>query len=127
MDNVILTVFNYAHNAREQYLLVKLFETALREEITSKVDKISDVVTGNPLVIRLVVQFTRGNSNILHDLLSPLVEEIMTREDLALHTSPVDVYKAWINKMESETGEATYVSIANTYNTLYSNYFCTFP
>ena len=59
MDNVVLTVFNYATNAREQYLLVKLFEAALREEIYSKVDKISDVVTGNPLVIRLVVQFTR--------------------------------------------------------------------
>ena len=59
MDNVILTVFNYATNAREQYLLVRLFEAALREEIYSKVDKISDIVTGNPLVIRLVVQFTR--------------------------------------------------------------------
>lgn len=59
MDNVVLTVFNYATNAREQYLLVKLFDAALREEIHSKVDKISDIVTGNPLVIRLVVQFTR--------------------------------------------------------------------
>jgi hypothetical protein len=107
MDNVILTVFNYAHNARELYLLAKLFEAALREEIYSKVDKISDVVTGNPLVIRLVVQFTRNNNNLLQELLNPLVQLVMNREDLVLHTSPVDVYKAWINKMESETGEAT--------------------
>ena len=34
MENVILTVFNYAQNHREQYLLIKLFETALREEVT---------------------------------------------------------------------------------------------
>jgi len=33
MENVILTVFNYAQNNREQYLLVKLFDTALNEEI----------------------------------------------------------------------------------------------
>ena len=33
MENVILTVLNYAQNTREQYLLVKLFETALLEEI----------------------------------------------------------------------------------------------
>ena len=33
MENVILTVLNYAQNMREQYLLVKLFETALVEEI----------------------------------------------------------------------------------------------
>ena len=34
MENVILTVLNYAHDNREQYLLVRLFETALVEEIT---------------------------------------------------------------------------------------------
>ena len=33
MENVILAVFNYAQNNREQYLLIKLFDTALREEI----------------------------------------------------------------------------------------------
>ena len=33
MENVILTVFNYAQNNREQYLLIKLFDTALQEEI----------------------------------------------------------------------------------------------
>ena len=33
MENVILTVFNYAQNNREQYLLIKLFDSALKEEI----------------------------------------------------------------------------------------------
>ncbi len=33
MENVILAVFNYAQNNREQYLLIKLFDTALREEV----------------------------------------------------------------------------------------------
>ena len=33
MENVILTVFNYAQNNREQFLLVKLFERALKEEV----------------------------------------------------------------------------------------------
>ena len=33
MENVILTVFNYAQNNREQFLLIKLFERALKEEI----------------------------------------------------------------------------------------------
>ena len=33
MENVILTVLNYAHDNREQFLLVRLFETALDEEI----------------------------------------------------------------------------------------------
>ena len=33
MDNVILTVLNYAQNDWEQYLLTKFFEMALKEEI----------------------------------------------------------------------------------------------
>lgn len=33
LENVVLTVFNYAQNNREQYLLIKLFDTALQEEI----------------------------------------------------------------------------------------------
>ena len=33
MESVILTLYNYASNSREEYLLVKLFDTALKEEI----------------------------------------------------------------------------------------------
>lgn len=33
MESVILTLYNYASNPREEYLLVKLFDTALKEEI----------------------------------------------------------------------------------------------
>jgi Ras GTPase-activating-like protein IQGAP1 len=109
MENVILTVFNYAQNNREQFLLVKLFERALKEEVQSKVDRIMDIVTGNPTVIKMVIHYTRGERghNVLQDLLGPLVKEVLEAKDLMLVTSPVDVYRAWINQMESETGEAT--------------------
>ena len=33
METVILTLYNYASNQREEYLLLKLFKTALKEEI----------------------------------------------------------------------------------------------
>ena len=33
LQNVILTLFNFGSNTREEYLLLKLFGTALREEI----------------------------------------------------------------------------------------------
>ena len=48
----------------------------------------------------------RGH-NVLRDLLGPLVKEVLEAKDLMLITSPVDVYRAWVNQMESETGEAT--------------------
>lgn len=33
MDAVVFTLYNYASNQREEYLLLKLFKTALEEEI----------------------------------------------------------------------------------------------
>ena len=43
--------------------------------------------------------------NILRELLGPLIMDFLKDKDLVLNTSPVDVYKAWVNNMESETGE----------------------
>ncbi|XP_039585597.1 ras GTPase-activating-like protein IQGAP2 isoform X3 [Passer montanus] len=109
MDTVIFTLYNYASNQREEYLLLKLFKTALEEEITSKVDQIQDIVTGNPTVIKMVVSFNRGarGQNTLRQLLAPVVKEIMEDKTLIINTSPVDVYKAWVNQLEMQTGEAS--------------------
>ncbi|TSK20028.1 Ras GTPase-activating-like protein IQGAP1 [Bagarius yarrelli] len=109
MDSVIFTLYNYASNQREEYLLLKLFKTALQEEIKSKVDQIQEIVTGNPTVIKMVVSFNRGarGQNALRQILAPVVKEIMEDKTLNIKTDPVDIYKAWVNQMESQTGEAS--------------------
>ncbi|KAM3610833.1 uncharacterized protein V6R79_009362 [Siganus canaliculatus] len=109
MDTVIFTLYNYASNQREEYLLLKLFKTALEEEINSKVDQIQDIVTGNPTVIKMVVSFNRGarGHNALRQLLAPVVKDLIEDKSLGINTNPVDVYKAWVNQLESATGEAS--------------------
>uniref|UniRef100_A0A3B4WMY9 IQ motif containing GTPase activating protein 2 n=1 Tax=Seriola lalandi dorsalis TaxID=1841481 RepID=A0A3B4WMY9_SERLL len=109
MDTVIFTLYNYASNQREEYLLLKLFKTALEEEINSKVDQIQDIVTGNPTVIKMVVSFNRGarGHNTLRQLLAPVVKDIIEDKNLGINTNPVDVYKAWVNQLETATGEAS--------------------
>lgn len=110
MDSVIFTLYNYASNQREEYLLLRLFKTALQEEIKSKVDQIQEIVTGNPTVIKMVVSFNRGarGQNALRQILAPVVKEIMDDKSLNIKTDPVDIYKSWVNQMESQTGEARY-------------------
>ena len=51
--------------------------------------------------------FCRGakGQSSLRDILQPLVKEILDDKNLNINTSPVDVYKQWINQMESETGK----------------------
>ncbi|KAM3877187.1 ras GTPase-activating-like protein IQGAP1 [Diretmus argenteus] len=109
MDSVIFTLYNYASNQREEYLLLKLFKTALQEEIKSKVDQIQEIVTGNPTVIKMVVSFNRGarGQNALRQILAPVVKEIMDDKALNIKTDPVDIYKSWVNQMETQTGEAS--------------------
>lgn len=109
MDSVIFTLYNYASNQREEYLLLRLFKTALQEEIKSKVDQIQEIVTGNPTVIKMVVSFNRGarGQNALRQILAPVVKEIMDDKSLNIKTDPVDIYKSWVNQMESQTGEAS--------------------
>ncbi|XP_033478040.2 ras GTPase-activating-like protein IQGAP1 [Epinephelus lanceolatus] len=109
MDSVIFTLYNYASNQREEYLLTKLFKTALQEEIKSKVDQMKEIVTGNPTVIKMVVSFHRGarGQNALRQILAPVVKEIMDDKTLNIKTDPVDIYKSWVNQMETQTGEAS--------------------
>ncbi|XP_062418350.1 ras GTPase-activating-like protein IQGAP2 isoform X1 [Pungitius pungitius] len=109
MDTVVFTLYNYASNQREEYLLIKLFKTALEEEINSKVDQMQDIVTGNPTVIKMVVSFNRGarGQNTLRQLLAPVVKDIIEDKSLGINTNPVDVYKAWVNQLETVTGEAS--------------------
>ena len=41
----------------------------------------------------------------MRDLLGPLIQEVLASKDVVLLTSAVDVYKSWINHMETMTGE----------------------
>uniref|UniRef100_UPI00358F684B ras GTPase-activating-like protein IQGAP1 isoform X2 n=1 Tax=Myxine glutinosa TaxID=7769 RepID=UPI00358F684B len=110
MDAVIFSVYNYGSNLREEYLLLKLFKTALEEEIKCKVDHLQEIVTGNPTVIKMVLSFNRGprGQNSLRDLLAPFIQDVINDNTLHININPVEVYKAWVNHMESQTGEARY-------------------
>lgn len=67
-----------------------------------------EIVTGNPTVIKMVVSFNRGarGQNALRQILAPVVKEIMDDKTLNIKTDPVDIYKSWVNQMETQTGEA---------------------
>ncbi|XP_043498772.1 ras GTPase-activating-like protein IQGAP1 isoform X1 [Polistes fuscatus] len=107
LQNVILTLFNFGSNIREEYLLLKLFGSALQEEIRCKFQKPSEVVTGDPLVLKLVVNYARqlNGQRALRQIVGPLIENIISDKTLAIETNPVDAYKCWRNQLEMETGE----------------------
>ena len=108
LESVILTLYNFGGNAREEYLLLQLFKTALIEEVSTRFERLNDVVAGNPLVIKLVISYNRSGRGGygLKDLLGPLIKQVLDDSKLKINTNPVEVYKGWINQLESESGQA---------------------
>ncbi|XP_065813652.1 ras GTPase-activating-like protein IQGAP3 [Labrus bergylta] len=106
MEMLVFSLFNYGSDRREAYLLLHLFTEALRYEIRLKVEQPQDVVTGNPTVIKMLVNFyrhARGQNN-LRDVLGPALQDVLTDRSVSIRTDPVDVYKTWINQTETQTG-----------------------
>ncbi|XP_037080487.1 ras GTPase-activating-like protein IQGAP1 [Pollicipes pollicipes] len=103
LESVVPSVFNYGTNDREEYLLVSLFRIALQEEVRSRVDQLSDVVSGNPMVVRMIVQYSRRHP--LRPVLGPLVERVLSDRTLLINTNPVEIYRHWVNQQEAQSGQ----------------------
>uniref|UniRef100_A0A8C3ATS8 IQ motif containing GTPase activating protein 3 n=1 Tax=Cyclopterus lumpus TaxID=8103 RepID=A0A8C3ATS8_CYCLU len=106
MEMLVFSLFNYGSDCREAFLLLQLFTEALRYEIRLKVEQPQDVVTGNPTVIKMLVNFYRNarGQNALRESLGPALQEVLLDRTLSIRTDPVDVYKTWINQTETQTG-----------------------
>ncbi|KAG8519948.1 Ras GTPase-activating-like protein IQGAP3 [Galemys pyrenaicus] len=111
MESVIFSLYNYASNRREAYLLLQLFKTALQEEIKSKVEQPQDMVTGNPTVVRLVVRFYRNGrgQSALREILGKVIQDVLEDKLPSVHTDPVHLYKSWINQTEAQTGQRSHL------------------
>ncbi|XP_042693080.1 ras GTPase-activating-like protein IQGAP3, partial [Centrocercus urophasianus] len=107
LQPVIFTLFGYASHPREGFLLLQLFKAALQEEIRCKVDHVHDILTGNAAVIRMVVSFYRSarGQSALRQILGRPVREVLQDATLSIRTDPVDIYKAWVNQAESQSGQ----------------------
>ncbi|EDM08656.1 IQ motif containing GTPase activating protein 1 (predicted), isoform CRA_c, partial [Rattus norvegicus] len=58
----------------------------------------------SPKVVSLKKIYDREQTR--YKILAPVVKEIMDDKSLNIKTDPVDIYKSWVNQMESQTGEA---------------------
>ncbi|TDH11140.1 hypothetical protein EPR50_G00057670 [Perca flavescens] len=106
MEMLVFSLFNYGSDCRDAFLLLQLFTAALTHEIREKVERPQDIVTGNPTVIKMLVNFYRHarGQNSLRDTLGPALQDVLLDRTLSIRTDPVDVYKTWINQTETQTG-----------------------
>ncbi|XP_043972598.1 ras GTPase-activating-like protein IQGAP3 isoform X1 [Gambusia affinis] len=106
VEMLVFSLFNYGSDRRDAFLLLQLFTEALRYEIRLKVEQPQEVITGNPTVIKMLVNFYRQvrGQNALRDSLGPALQDVLLDQTLSIRTDPLEVYKTWINQTETQTG-----------------------
>ncbi|CAO3672612.1 unnamed protein product [Rhizopus stolonifer] len=102
----VLSLFGYATNAREEYLLINLCRQCISEEI-QYVETPQEFMCGNYTFMKLVVQANRGTKErqFFRELFGDLIKEVIQSAHLDLDLDIVSIYQKIVNDEESRTGK----------------------
>ncbi|GAA5946128.1 hypothetical protein JCM3775_004155 [Rhodotorula graminis] len=105
VESITLLVFSHAQGHREEFLLLKLFQRSIEEEVVN-LPNLSAFIRGNFAFLRLFVNYGRGvnQRSYLADTLGNEVKAVMGRQGLDLGTNPVDIYRNVVAEEEMRTG-----------------------
>ncbi|KAI8391699.1 Rho GTPase activation protein [Radiomyces spectabilis] len=105
IESAVLSLFGYATNSREEYLLINLCKYCIAEEMKF-MESTQEFMRGNFMFMKLVVQTNRGAKEraFFRRLLTPLVSQVLDNDQLDLETDPVSIYHKAVNNEESRTG-----------------------
>ncbi|KAI0751641.1 hypothetical protein C8Q80DRAFT_1310107 [Daedaleopsis nitida] len=93
VERVVLTLFGYGQAPREEYLLLKFFQTAVHEEVTAT-NTVQDVTHAHPSFINVAVHYLRPKQTAyLRDTLKGVIREVINADDLDLETDPCVIYR----------------------------------
>ncbi|KAJ1342052.1 hypothetical protein BSLG_003369 [Batrachochytrium salamandrivorans] len=100
LEQVVLTLYGYAQNTREEYLFLNLIDSAIGVEL-SEINKLEEFWRDNPFFIKLWCK----ERQYLRELLQPVLSIVLNDNELELDSDPIAIYKAQIRAEESRTGE----------------------
>ncbi|CAO3680444.1 unnamed protein product [Rhizopus microsporus] len=105
IESTVLSLFGYATNVREEYLLINLCKCCISEEI-QYVESPQEFMRGNYTFMKLVVQTNRGakERQFFRELFGDLVKQVVNNDFLDLELDIVSIYHKSINDEELRTG-----------------------
>ncbi|KAH7344769.1 hypothetical protein B0J17DRAFT_607929 [Rhizoctonia solani] len=105
VERVVLTLFGYGQESREDYLLLKLFQMSIIEEVAAT-NTIQDVTQSHPMYLSVAIQYIKHKQTAyIRDTFKTIIQEVVEMDDLDLETDPVVIYKTLINQEEMRTGQ----------------------
>lgn len=103
-ERVALTLFGYGQDRREDYLLLKLFQFAIHDEIVSS-NSIEEIIKGHPTYIGVAVNYVRPKqAAYVRETLQAIIRDVINAEDLDLEADPAVIYRTRIELEEMRTG-----------------------
>ncbi|CAE6429290.1 unnamed protein product [Rhizoctonia solani] len=105
VERVVLTLFGYGQESREDYLLLKLFQMSIVEEVAAA-NSVQEVIQSHPMYLSVAIQYIKHKQTAyIRDTLKTIIQEVIGMDDLDLETDPVAIYKTLINQEEMRTGQ----------------------
>ena len=87
-ERVVLTLYGYGQDRREDYLLLKLFQMSIHEEVKAATN-IQDFALGHPMYIHVAFHYVRPKQvKFVKDALHGVIRDVVAEDELDLETDP---------------------------------------
>ncbi|KAA1466483.1 hypothetical protein DENSPDRAFT_811527 [Dentipellis sp. KUC8613] len=107
LERVVLTLFGYGQDRREDYLLLKLFQYSIIEEV-SAAKSVQDLAHGHPMYINIAVHYIHPKQTThLREALQSVIREVVDAEDLDLEADPTVIHRTRVSLDEMRAGAST--------------------
>jgi len=105
LDTVVLTLYGDAFSPREEFLILKLFQLAIKHEI-SVIKNVRDFLSAETVVPKMIISYNRRKQGLeyIKKMMEPTLNRTMKKE-LNLELNPLNIYQTRLNEIEIETGE----------------------
>ncbi|EAU84770.2 IQ domain-containing protein-containing RasGAP [Coprinopsis cinerea okayama7 len=104
IERVVLTLFGYGQDHREDFLLLKLFQYSIRDQI-SIAPTIEHVTKGHPLYLNVAVHYLRSKqATFVREAFQGVLKEVINADDLDLEVDPSIIHRNRIDVEEMRTG-----------------------
>ncbi|KAJ8482250.1 hypothetical protein ONZ45_g15020 [Pleurotus djamor] len=108
-ERVVLTLFGYGQGQgrREDYLLLKLFQQSIRDEVKSAT-AIDDIINGHPTYINIALHYMRSKHAVyVRDALKTVIQDVIQTDDLDLEADPSIIHRTRVELEELRSGVAS--------------------
>lgn len=103
VERVVLTVFGYGQDHREDFLLLKVFQLAIRDQVTAA-STVEDVMHGHTMYTNIAFPYLRPKqATYARETFQVIIRDVIESEDLDLEVNPITLHRARIDLEEMRT------------------------